>query len=285
MKLKFLSFIFLTGLLFSCKSIPDDLVMFNDLSLGKSLTGSVINTENGKTVIRPGNVLKIVVSSGSVMDAKTYDQFNLLPITPSPLTTSNTATNSTTPVTASEMEFQAYTVDEKGEIDFPKFGKIKVQGLTHFELEAFLQEKLKAYMADPIVCVSITLNCIKIFGEVRIPGIIEIANRHNYSVLDALAEAGGITEVGNKKRVQLIREENGRLESVVLDLTSSDIFTSPYYYLKQNDIIVVDMNAKRKKDLQYGTSDNYRLSMISTFVGALSSTLTIIFIVIDRMIK
>lgn len=279
MKLKYLSFIVFMVLLFSCKSVPDDLIMFNDLNQGRNLTGTFVNTENSKAVIHPGNVLRIVVSSGNVMDAKTYDQFNLLPITPS------APAISTSGSVSGEMEFQTYTVDEKGEIDFPKFGKIKAQGLTHFELEALLLEKLKPHMSDPAVRVSITQNCVKVLGEVEEPGLIEIENRHNYSILDAIAEAGGITSVGDRKRVKLIREENGRLESVVLDLTSSDIFTSPYYYLKQNDIIVIDMNSTRRKDAQYGTSDNYKLAVISTIVGALSSTLTIIFLLIDRMSK
>lgn len=275
-KLKYLSFVFLTVLLFACKSVPDDLIMFNDLTQGRSLTGTFVNTENGKTVIRPSNVLRIVVSSGNIMDTKTYDQFNLLPITPSTPTVSSSASIS------SDMEFQTYTVDEKGEIDFPKFGKIRAQGLTHFELEALLREKLKPHMSDPAVRVSITLNYVKVLGEVEEPGLIEIENRHNYSILDAIAEAGGMTSVGDKKRVKLIREENGRLESVVLDLTSSNVFTSPYYYLKQNDIIVVDINSTRRKDAQYGASDNYKLSVISTIIGALSSTLTIIFLLIDK---
>lgn len=276
-KLKYLCFVFLTVLLFACKSVPDDLIMFNDLTHGRSLTGAFVNPENGKTVIRPGNVLRIVVSSGNVMDTKTYDQFNLLPITPSTPAASSAASIS------SEMEFQTYTVDEKGEIDFPKFGKISAQGLTHFELEALLREKLKQHMSEPTVRVSITLNYVKVLGEVEEPGLIEIENRHNYSILDAIAEAGGMTQVGDRKRVKLIREENGRLESVVLDLTSSDVFTSPYYYLKQNDIIVVDMNSTRRKDAQYGASDNYRLSVISTIIGALSSTLTIILVLTGKL--
>ncbi|MDR1633282.1 MAG: polysaccharide export protein [Dysgonamonadaceae bacterium] len=272
-KVKYLPFVFFVVLLFSCKSVPEDLIMFNDLNRGRNLTGTAINMENSTTTILPGNTLRIIVSSGSVMDTKTYDMFNLLPVTPiDPATTR----------VSNDMEFQSYTVDENGEIDFPKLGKIKVQGLTHFELEALLQKKLKSYMSDPVVRVSIERNFIKIFGEVQTPGLFSIENRHNYTILEALAQAGGITSFGDKKQVKLIREENGRLESVVLDLTSSDIFTSPYYHLKQNDIIVVDPNAMRRKDAQYGASDNYKLAVISTIIGTLSSTLTIVFLLLDR---
>jgi polysaccharide export outer membrane protein len=272
-KLKHSLFVVLTILLFSCKSVPDDLIMFRDLNQGRSLTGSVINMENSTVTILPENVLRIVVSSSNVLDSKTYDQFNLLPITPlDPALTR----------VSNEMSFQSYRVDEKGEIDFPKLGKIKVEGLTHPELEVLLQEKLKEYLSDPIVRVAIMRNLIKIFGEVQTPGIIDIGGRHNFTILDALAQVGGVTSVGDKKRVKLIREENKRLESVVLDLTSSDIFTSPYYHLKQNDIIVVDPNAIRRKDAQYGASDNYRLAIISTIIGTLSSVVTIFYLLVDR---
>lgn len=285
-KLKYLPFILLTILLFSCKSTPDNLIMFNDLNQGKDLTGTAVNMDNSKTVIRPGNVLRIIVSSGNIMDAKTYDQFNLAPIMPlTPTFALSSSATSSMVSTPTEREFQSYTVDVNGEIDFPKFGKIKAQGLTHFELEELLQERLKPHMSDPIVNVSITQNYVKVLGEVRIPGLFEIANRHHYSILDAIAQAGGITDIGDKKRVKLIREENGRLESIVLDLTSSDIFTSPYYYLKQNDLVVVDMNSTRRRDTQYGSAANYRLSVISTIVGSLSTTITIVFLLIDRMNK
>jgi polysaccharide export outer membrane protein len=260
-KLKYLPFFSLVFLLFSCKSVPEDLIMFNDLNHGKDLTGTVINPENDRTTILPENVLRIIVSSGNVIDSKTFEQFNLLPITP--IDPSMTRVSN-------DMTFQTYTVDEKGEIEFPKFGKIKVQGLTHFELEVLLQEKLKEHMSDPVVRVTITRNYIKIFGEVTTPGLFNIENRHNYTIMDVLAQAGGITSIGDKKHVKLIREENGRLESAVLDLTVSDIFTSPYYHVKQNDIIVVDPNSTRQKDAQYGAADNYKLSVISTIISSVS---------------
>ncbi|GHT54235.1 polysaccharide export outer membrane protein [Bacteroidia bacterium] len=264
-------------LLFSCKSVPDDLIMFSDLNKGRNLAGTLVNMDNDKTTIQPENVLRIIVSSGTVLDSKAYEQFNLLPVTPiDPALTR----------VSNDMAFQTYTVDERGEIEFPKFGRIKVQGLTHFELEALLQKKLKEkeYMSDPVVRVTITRNYIKVFGEVAVPGLYGIENRNDYTILDALAQAGGITTSGDKKRVKLIREDNGRLESAVLNLTNSDIFTSPYYHIKQNDIIIVDPNNTRRKDAQYGSADNYRLSVISTIIGSVSfiTSMVMMFVTSNR---
>ena len=269
-KSKYIPFFFLMVLLFSCKSVPDDFIMFNDLNNGRNLKGDVINQANKEPVIIPGNVLQIIVSSANVLDTKTIEQFNLLPVTP--------IDPSLTRV-SSDMTFQLYTVNENGEIEFPVFGKMKVQGLTHFELEALLQEKLKSRMSNPVVRVNITENRVRVLGEVEEPGLYDIENRSRYSILDALAEAGGITVQGDKKHVKLIREENGQLESVVLNLTTSDIFMSPYYYMKPNDVIVVDPNSKRRKDAEYGSADNYRLSVISTIIGSVSAVVSIIVIV------
>jgi polysaccharide export outer membrane protein len=235
--------------------------MFDDLNKGKNLTGAVINNENDRTTIFPDNILRIIVSSGNVMDTKTYEQFNLLPIMPVEISTTRVS---------NDMEFQSYYVDRKGEIDFPIIGKVKVEGLNHFDLESLLEEKLKTHISEPIVKVTIRNNLVKVFGEVRLPGAYNIGNRDRYSIMDALSDAGDITSFGDKKRVKLIREDNGHLESVVLDLTSTDIFTTPYYYLKRNDILVVDPNKTRRKDAQYGMADNYRLSVISTIIGSVS---------------
>jgi len=135
---------------------------------------------------------------------------------------------------------------------------------------------LKSRMSDPVVRVNITENRVRVLGEVKEPGLFDIENRSRYSILDALAEASGITVDGDKKHVKLIREENGKLESIVLDLTTSDVFMSPYYYLKPNDVIVVDPNSTRRRDAQYGSADNYRLSVISTIIGSVGAIVSII---------
>jgi len=266
-KLKHLPVFFLMALLFSCKSVPDDYILFKDLNNGRNLNGTVINPTNDSVFIVQGNVLRIIVSSENILDSKTFEQFNLLPVTPiDPALTR----------ISNDMEFQTFSVDGNGEIEFPKFGKMKVQGLTHFGLEAILQGKLKQYMSNPVVRVNISQNWVKVLGEVAVPGLYPVENRYHYSIIDVFAAAGGITTTGDKKHIKLIREDNGKLESTVLDLTTSDIFTSPYYYVKPNDIVVVDPNATRRKDAQYGSADSFRLSAISSIVGTISGVITIV---------
>jgi polysaccharide export outer membrane protein len=253
--------------LFACKSVPDDLIMFDNLNKGAVLSNVEINDTNYESlVIEPENTLSVTVSSADVRDYELKEQFNILPLT------------SFNPITArvtGDMAFQNYRVDANGEIDYPVFGKIKVAGLTNIEVEQLLLEKLKTKLTAPQVRVYVDKESIKIFGEVGNPGIQSISKRH-FSIIDALANAGGITANGDKKHVKLIREENGQLTSVMLDMTSTDIFSSPYFYLKQKDIIVVDPNHKRLRDSLYGSADNYRLSIISTIIGAVSTIVSII---------
>jgi polysaccharide export outer membrane protein len=224
--------------------------------------------------ILPNNWLKITVSSASVLDNELREQFNLMPLVPLDLSASKAS---------SDMRFQDYLVDKNGEISYPILGKIKVDGLTTFAVQELLTKELSKYISQPIVNVSLYNNKIKVLGEVNSPGIYGIGNESRYSVLDALSYAGDITLAGNKRAVKLLREnrEKGEMEYAILDLTSTDIFSSPYFYLKQNDIIVVDPSDTRKKDSKYGLQDNYRLSVISTAMGIFSLIATTIITVIS----
>jgi polysaccharide export outer membrane protein len=253
-------------LLFSCKSVPDDLIMFKDLNNSKMRSEIDLNSTNSEVTIQPYNILRIIVSSGTVRDFDLKEQYNLLPLS---------SIDPTAARVSSDMEFQQYYVDKNGEIEFPKLGKIKAQGLAYYELEDLLKEQLKEKLSDPFVKVLIHNNRVKVLGEVGAPGVYDIENRQHYSILDAVADAGGITAYGDKKHIKLIREEDGKLQSTLLDLTSSSVFSSQYFYLKQNDVVVVDPNSQRQKDSQYGMSDNYKLSIISTIIGTASTLFSI----------
>jgi polysaccharide export outer membrane protein len=271
MKYKYILLLFPIVFLFSCKSTQNSITYFDNLKQGSPVSEIPINTLNEDPVILPNNVLLIIVSSANAVDTKVLEQFNLVP-----LTSFDTNTGSI----SSDREIQSYTVDKNGDIFFPVLGKIKVQNLTVIELQNMLMKELSDYLVSPIVTVQLSNNRIKVLGEVLHPGFVDIANDRRYSILDAIAFVGDITVFGDKKAVKLFRETDGKMESVLLDLTSTDIFSSPYFYMKQNDIIVVDPNNTRKKDSRFGVNDNYKLSVISTVLGSISLiTSTIITII------
>jgi polysaccharide export outer membrane protein len=245
----------------SCKSIPKNISYFEDLRTNNKIDSIKLIRDNGMLQILPNNDLTIIVSSSNPLDTKILEQFNLLPLA----TADPTVIKSST-----EMRFQGYTVDENGDIHFPVLGRIHVAGMTFSKLQKFLEERLREWISDPIVNVVISSNRIYVYGEVMTPGPFVLANRQNLSVLEAIAYSGDITPFGNKKDVLVMRENNGIVEYASLDLTSTAVFSSPYFYLKQNDIIIVDPNNTRKKDTLYGNADSYRLSVISTIMGTVS---------------
>ena len=139
-----------------------------------------------------------------------------------------------------------FLVDKEGYIDFPVLGKLQVAGLSIRQAKDLLVEKLKAHIHDPVVEVRIINYKVVVMGEVANPGTV-LAPNHTISIPEAMAAVGDILITGRKDNVLLVREENNQRKFVRLDLTSKDIFKSPYYYLKQNDILSVEPNNVRRQ--------------------------------------
>jgi polysaccharide export outer membrane protein len=89
-------------------------------------------------------------------------------------------------------------------------------------------------------------------------------------VLDALSAAGDLTVYGERENVLIIREENGKRTAHRLNLNSSEVFTSPYFYLQQNDYVYVSPNKIRKDNSKYNQNNAFKLSVVSTVVSGCS---------------
>ena len=138
---------------------------------------------------------------------------------------------------------QQYLVSNEGTIDFPVLGNLYVSGLTKSEAENLIRERLGAYLKEsPIVTVRMSNYKISVLGEVARPGMFTI-NNEKVNIFEALALAGDLTIWGQRDNVKLIREDAaGQREIIYLNLNKTNIVTSPYYYLQQNDIIYVTPN-------------------------------------------
>ncbi|MDE5838750.1 MAG: polysaccharide export protein, partial [Paramuribaculum sp.] len=101
------------------------------------------------------------------------------------------------------------------------------------------------------------------------PRTVEVKSER-FSIFDALASAGDMTEYGRRDNVTVIRETPEGLVYHRLDLTNPDVISSPYYYLHQNDVVIVDPNRVRESNARYNTNNSYKLSVISTIVSAVS---------------
>lgn len=166
-------------------------------------------------------------------------------------------------------KIQGYLVSQGGNIVFPILGTINVVGKSTDEVQALLAKMLTdyGYIKDPIVSVRIINSKVTVLGEVKLPGTYAF-DEQNISLNQAIGYAGDLTINGVRKDVLLIREVNGIRTYIHLDLTSSNWFNSPYYYVKQNDIIIVSPNGPKIMSSGY-------LNSIGTALGIISFGLTI----------
>ena len=167
-----------------------------------------------------------------------------------------------------------YLVSNAGTITFPVLGEIQVLGMTHAELAAELQKRLRdqGHILDAVVTVKLMNFKVSVLGDVANPGQI-MATGERLTIFEALSMVGDLTIYGQRTNVTVIREENGVRTIGELDLSSKDVFNSPYYYLHQNDVVYVEPNMKKKKTAM-------RDPMILTYISAglsIVSTLSTMF--------
>ena len=208
--------------------------------------------------IMPKDLLSITVNTS---DPQAAAPFNLTVQTPlnAALTNINTTTQPT---------LQQYLVNNKGEIDFPVIGRLKVGGLTKNEAEDLIREQLQPYLKEsPIVTVRMANYKISVLGEVNRPGTFTVGNE-KVNILEALAMAGDMTVYGVRDNVKLIREDaKGKREIINLNLNNAELVVSPYYYLRQNDIIYVTPNKTKAKNSDIGSSTSIWISATSILVS------------------
>jgi len=140
-----------------------------------------------------------------------------------------------------------FLVDASGYIDYPFLGKVKLGDLTIRQAKDVLANKLRSIIKEPVVEIRIINYKITILGEVGHPGTITAPN-HKINIIDAIAAAGDIPITGRKDNVLVVRENEGVREFAHLDLNSIQVFTSPYFYLKQNDIVYVEPARIRRQE-------------------------------------
>ena len=257
MNIKFIFFVTIAAFFFGCQSTPKNIAYFQDLD--KYLQNNSISDYKYEPTIKSNDQLMITISS-PILDQVLVAQFNL-PMN-SYLAPGRTSV-------AQSPAIQTYTVNKEGMINFPVIGKIQLGGLTKSEAIALIGEKVSKYLEAPIINLQIISFRVTVLGEVMRPGPVTSADER-ISILDAIGAVGDLTIYGNRQNIKLIRDNNGQKEFATIDLTKSDIFSSPYYYLQQNDILVIEPNDTRKRTSYFGAAESYRLSMASLTFTAVS---------------
>ncbi len=208
--------------LFSC-STKKEIIYFQD---AESLNSKAIET-SFEPIIEPNDILYVTVSS---IDEEVVKPFKR-------------AIGSEGVSTNSNIQLQGYLVDAEGNIRFPVLGTILVMGKTRGVVEKELKTKLSEYITDVVVDVRIINFKVTVIGEVRSPGVFRIQDER-VTLPEAIALAGDFTEDGNRKEVTVIREEDGVRKVSKIDYTTAELFSTPYLFLKQNDIVYVEPSLK-----------------------------------------
>lgn len=222
----FLLFILLSNLLFACGSTKQ-VAYFNNQAEGVYDNKTPVLQH---TII-PNDLLSITVSS---LNPEASQIFN------------NTGTSSSPSSGTNVRNSVGYLVEMDGGIQFPLLGKIQAAGLTKSELSEFLRKTLedKKFLIDPIVVINFLNFRVTVLGEVTHPMVVTVPNE-KISLLEAIGMAGDLTLFARRDNVLLIREEKGKRLLKRINLNTGDIFNSPYYYLKSNDIVYAEPNKSK----------------------------------------
>lgn len=254
---KYLFVVSVLVILTSCKT-REKLVYFQHGSADSAASASM----NYTPVLRTDDFLSIIVTGE---DPDAVLPFNL-PTAGMPQSVNNG-------YTMGNPAPYGYLIDANGMVNMPFLGEIKLAGLNRMEATALIQQKLTEYLKNPVVQIQILNYKVTVLGDVKSPGTYKIPNER-ITLLEAIGLAGDLKMSGQRKNVLVIRDENGKKTEYRVDLTSKDLFSSPVYYLTQNDVVYVEPNAtSRSESTLWRTTGPIFISLTSLVV----TTATLLF--------
>ena len=151
------------------------------------------------------------------------------------------AYNFTQSGSSNQQSGSTYLVDVNGVIDFPVLGKLTIGGLTRTQLMKMLNEKISLYIKKPLITLTIKNYKVSVQGEVAAPGIYNF-DSERFTLVDALIKAGDLKIQAKRKNILIIRQTDGVITYNRVDITKADFINSPFYYLRQNDMVYVQPN-------------------------------------------
>lgn len=262
MKKQLLAWLCVALLLSACNT-SKEILYFQDIAVNQPET---IVGEKDITV-QPKDQISIVVSS---KDPQLAALFNLIRV--------QYRVGSDISLGSNNGEVSGYTLDANGDIDFPVLGTLHVAGMTKSQIAALVKKKLidENLVKDPVVTVEFMNLYFSVLGEVKTPGKYTIS-KDQISLLEAISMAGDLTIYGKRDAIFVIREENGERVTHWVDIRSKDIFKSPVYYLKQNDVIYVQPNNVRAGQSTLNENSVKSVSMWISIASFLTSLGVLLF--------
>ena len=220
-------------------------------------------TSQKENYITKGDLLSILVNA---MDIAAVQAFNL------PVANVQNLGARQVSAAVGGGSLQGYWVDPEGNIDFPVLGKLHVEGMTTTALRDTMTQLISRSVKDPIVNINFMNFFVTVLGEVKNPGRHAV-NSQGMTIFEALGLAGDMTIYGKRNNVLVSREVDGKMEFARLNLNDQAIFASPYYHIRQNDVIYVEPNNARAISSQ---NIPLYLSMITT-LGSMATLIVSIY--------
>jgi len=218
----------------------------------KSDSDSLIVSAPGFTpVFKVDDYLSIVITAEDLESAKIY---NL----PAPSTINQGyVTGNTAPY--------GYLVNAEGDISLPVLGKIKVAGKNRMQLEEEIKQMLDGQLKSPTVQIQILNFKITVLGDVKTPGTFKIPNER-ITLIEAIGLSGDLKMSGERENIMVIRDSCGVKKEYRVDLTTNKVFSSPVYYLQQNDVVYVQPNAAARTEGTFWRANGPIFISISSLV-------------------
>lgn len=262
-----------------CKT-PEKVAYFQDTD-----SKEIIEIAAAKQItVQPGDKISIVVKS---KDPAIADLFNLpvyttrvgvggSSVSPGITLRGNSGINSE--------NVASYTVDSKGDIDFPVLGMLHIAGMTRSELSGYIKGELmgRNLVKDPTVIVDFLSSGVDIIGEVKNPGRYDI-NKDKITVIEAISLAGDLLLTGQRENVKVLRKEGETLHTYKIDLTNATATAqSPAYYLQPGDVIYVEPTKMQKRNTTVNGNNALSVGFWVSVASLLTSVVTTLAVFIKK---
>ncbi|WP_034691158.1 polysaccharide biosynthesis/export family protein [Kaistella palustris] len=236
---------------------------YNYLQSGEQIAVDASN-KTAISTIQKGDQLEIFVSAKNMDVVKPFNQ------------TYYSSQNAMTPGGSANTNIKdkPYLVDSEGNIDFPVLGTISTTGKTLEQLKEELTNRISQYVKDPVVSVTLANFRVTVLGEVSRPGQYTLEDI-NPTILNAIGMAGDLTIYGKRDNVLLVRNVNGEITKERINLMDDSFISSPYYQLKQGDVIYVSANPTREKIARLDPNTNIYIAVAGTIIGLAGIFITI----------
>ncbi|MBW7676603.1 polysaccharide biosynthesis/export family protein [Chryseobacterium chendengshani] len=226
--------------------------------------------KNSRSNLQPGDQLIIMVSAKDLDVVKPFNQN---------YSSTSTVTQYSTPNGNSQLQpapdsGPMYTIDTDGNIDFPQIGQVNTKDENIETLKEKLAGLISTYVKSPVVNIKLINFKVSVLGEVAKPGTYVIPDG-NITLLQTLGLAGDLTPYGVRNNILIVRNVDGKFTQQRIDITSAQFINSPYYYMKQNDMIYVQPNTVREKSARVDPNTGLYISVASVIASLVIGVLAL----------